>query len=89
MRKTTAVVAAFLLSSLSDMHFTLSNIKGVIPGYVVIVLHGLSTIGLEQTRSLVAPSLGSKAVSMACILGATIIGLPFYLFKSLVVCIYS
>ncbi|KAL5536997.1 MSC2 [Sanghuangporus sanghuang] len=83
-RKTAAVIAAFLLSFLSDMRFTLSNIKGVIPGYVVIVLYGLSTVSLEQIQGVLVPSLGLKAVSMACILGATVIALPFYVFKSLV-----
>ena len=84
-RKTLALGSALLISFVSDMGFTLSNIKHVIPGYVVIFLYGLSTIGLEHTQSVISPSLGAKATSMSSILGATVIGLPFYLFKALVV----
>lgn len=70
------------------MNFTLSNVKHVFPGYVVLALYGLSTIGLDHTQSVIAPALGAKAASMTCTLGATVIALPFYVFKSLVVCIF-
>ncbi|EJD07475.1 cation efflux protein [Fomitiporia mediterranea MF3/22] len=84
MRKTTILGVTFLFSFLSDMGFTLSNVKYALPGYVVVFIYGLSTVGLEHTQSVLAPALGVKATSMATILGATVIGLPFYLFKSLV-----
>ena len=67
------------------MKFTLSNIKAVFPGYVVIVLYGISTAGLDHTQSVLSPALGTKAATMSSVLGATIIALPFYVFKSLIV----
>ena len=69
----------------ADMNFTLSNVRQVIPGYAVFSVYGLATIGLSHTQGVLSPALGVKATSMASILGATVIALPFYIFKSLVV----
>ena len=55
------------------------------PGYAVFAVYGLATIGLSHTQGVLSPALGVKATSMASILGATVIALPFYIFKSLIV----
>lgn len=86
-RKATTVVLALLFSLLSDVRFsfTASAIKPIIPGYAVLVLHGLASAGLEHTQSVLAPVLGTSVAMLASTLGATVVALPFYLFKILLV----
>ena len=84
-RRTAAFALAVSVSFLSDMSFTLSNVRQAIPGYAVLAIYGLTTIGLRHTQGVLSPALGLKATSMVSILGATVIALPFYVFKSLVV----
>lgn len=85
MQKTVLLVAAFIFSFASDASYTLSNIRIAFPGYAALLIYGLATSGLNHTQGVLSPALGQKATRMACIVGATVIALPFYIFKTLVV----
>lgn len=80
------LISAFVFSFMSDASFSLSNIRIAFPGYAALVIYGLSTSGLNHTQGVLSPSLGQHATRMACIVGATIIALPFYIFKTVIVC---
>ena len=86
-RKATTVVLAFFFSLLSDARFSFSPsvIKPVLPGYAVLILHGIATAGLEHTQSVLSPVLGTSVSMLTSTLGATVIALPFYLFKTILV----
>ncbi|KAH8116359.1 cation efflux protein [Phellopilus nigrolimitatus] len=84
LHKAAALAVAFFFSFLSDADFMLSNIKSVFPGYAVLVLFGLASSGLEHTQSVLAPALGTNTANMACTLGATVVALPFYIFKQMI-----
>ncbi|KAI5122498.1 hypothetical protein M0805_001406 [Coniferiporia weirii] len=84
-RKTTALILAILFSLLSDAGFALPNIKAAIPGYAVLFIYGLASSGIDHTQGILAPALGASAASMASTLGGTVIALPFYIFKQMIV----
>ena len=85
-KKTLAVAVAAGLSLLFDSQFSPTAVWRYIPGYGALVLHGLVTSALDHTLSLVAPSLGETFVMSAAIFVASIVALPFYAFKTMVVC---
>lgn len=85
-KKTLAVAVAAGLSLLFDSQFSPTTVWRYIPGYGALVLHGLVTSALDHTLSLVAPSLGETFVMSAAIFVASIVALPFYAFKTMVVC---
>ena len=79
------MLVAFFISFLSDADFSFANARSVIPGYGVLILHGIASSGIDHTRGILAPALGGKVYMMASTIGATIVALPFYIFKSLMV----
>ncbi|KAL9713715.1 putative zinc transporter msc2 [Leucoagaricus gongylophorus] len=83
-KKTLAVAVAAGLSLLFDSQFSPTTVWRYIPGYGALVLHGLVTSALDHTLSLVAPSLGETFVMSAAIFVASIVALPFYAFKTMV-----
>jgi len=84
-KKTLAVAIAASLSLYFDSQFSPTTAWRYIPGYGALVLHGFATSALDHTLSLVAPSLGETFVMSVAILVASIIALPFYAFKTIVV----
>lgn len=80
-----AVVSAVVLSLLFDTQFSPSTALRYIPGYGALFLHGLATLALDHTLGVVAPSLGETFARAATVLAASIVALPFYAFKSIVV----
>lgn len=85
MQKTVVLVGAFVFSFMSDANFMLSNIRLAFPGYTALIIYGLASSALEHTQGVLSPSLGQNVTRMACIVGATVIALPFYVFKTLIV----
>ncbi|PPQ94646.1 hypothetical protein CVT25_009377 [Psilocybe cyanescens] len=87
-RKTAAVAAAILISVLSDTELFTANVRRYAPGYGALVLHGLSSSALDHTLGVLSPSMGTTFSTAASVLGATIFALPFYIFRSFVVCAF-
>jgi zinc transporter 5/7 len=88
-RKGLATAAAIAISILSDSQLTATNIWQYAPGYGALLLHALSSGALEHTLSVLSPSLGTTFSVAASVLGATIAILPFYIFRTVMVCWYS
>jgi len=84
-KKTLAVAIAAGLSLLFDSQFSPTTVWRYIPGYGALVLHGFATSALDHTLGLVAPSLGETFAMSVAILVASIVALPFYAFKTIVV----
>ncbi|KAF9443664.1 cation efflux protein [Macrolepiota fuliginosa MF-IS2] len=83
-QKMLAVASAAGLSLLFDTQFSPSTAWRFIPGYGALLLHGLATSALDHTLSVVAPSLGETFAMAAAVLVASIVALPFYVFKTVV-----
>ena len=76
-----------LLASLfSDAGFTLSKIKTISPAYGALVLHGAASAALDHTFGVLAPAMGARSASCVSTLGATVVCLPFYALKIVMVC---
>jgi len=82
-RKVLAVLAAFSISALADIHFDVENVWRFLPGYGALIIHGLSSVAAEHTIGVLAPSLGSTFTISAATLGASLFALPFYILRSL------
>ncbi|EEB99075.1 hypothetical protein MPER_01307, partial [Moniliophthora perniciosa FA553] len=80
-RKSLAVVTAALLSLASDAHFSYDQFWKVLPGYIAVLVHGLSSSVLEHTYRLLTPSLGTTFTVAITTLGASAFALPFYVFR--------
>ncbi|KDR67947.1 hypothetical protein GALMADRAFT_19605, partial [Galerina marginata CBS 339.88] len=80
-RKVAAVVAAILVSVLSDTQLSVANFWRHVPGYGALLIHALSSSALEHTLAVLSPSLGTTFSTAASILGGTIFALPFYIFR--------
>ena len=85
-RKALAVVAAIALAILSDTQLSLTNFWRYFSGYGVLFFYGLSSTALEHTLGVLSPALGTNFSTAAATLGATLFALPFYVFRSAVVC---
>ena len=85
-RKALAVVAAFAIAILSDTQLSLTNFWRYFFGYGVLFFYGLSSAALEHTLGVLSPALGTNFSLAATTLGASLFALPFYLFRSAVVC---
>jgi zinc transporter 5/7 len=82
-----AIIAAAGLSLLFDTQFSLSPATAwrYIPGYGALLLHGLASTALDHTLSVVAPSLGETFVIATAVFIASIVALPLYAFRIIVV----
>ncbi|KAJ7026271.1 cation efflux family-domain-containing protein [Mycena alexandri] len=83
-RKTLAVALAWLLSIASDTQLSSANLWRYLPGYGALLVHSLTSSALDQTISILAPSLGSTFTIAASVLGASCFALPFYMFRTVV-----
>jgi zinc transporter 5/7 len=80
-----AVTIAALLSLTFDTQFSPSAVWRYLPGYGALILHGLATSGLDHTLGVVSPSLGETFAMAVSVLMASIVGLFFYAFKTVIV----
>ncbi|TDL23724.1 cation efflux protein [Rickenella mellea] len=80
-RQTLIVLGAFAFSFLSDSSFSMQNMRILAPGYLAMILHGVATSAHEHTQDVLAPALGHTIATAATTLGATLLGLPFYMFR--------
>uniref|UniRef100_A0A0W0FWX2 Cation efflux protein transmembrane domain-containing protein n=1 Tax=Moniliophthora roreri TaxID=221103 RepID=A0A0W0FWX2_MONRR len=81
-RKSLAVVTAALVSLASDAHYSYDQFWKVLPGYIAVLVHGLSSSVLEHTYRLLTPSLGITFTVAITTLGASAFALPFYVFRA-------
>ncbi|KAK1215490.1 putative zinc transporter msc2 [Marasmius sp. AFHP31] len=81
-RKSLIVLFAMALSLVSDAGFSIHNLGSAAPGYVAIIVHGLSSVVLDHSYGVLSPALGVNAAVAASTLGASAFALPFYLFRS-------
>ncbi len=54
------------------------------PGYVALLIHGVSSAALDHTLGVVTASLGTTFTIAATTFGASIFALPFYIFRTVV-----
>lgn len=80
-----AVIVATVLSLLFDTQFSPTAAWRYLPGYGALILHGFATSALDHTLSVVAPSLGETFAMAATVLAASVVALPFYAFKTVIV----
>ncbi|KAL0566477.1 putative zinc transporter msc2 [Marasmius crinis-equi] len=81
-RKSAIITLSILLSLVSDAQFSADNIGRIFPGYVAVLVHGLSSVVLDHSYGVLTPAMGSTAAVAASALGASAFALPFYLFRS-------
>jgi hypothetical protein len=84
-----AVVAAFVLSMLSDSQMTASSFWRHVPGYGALLLHSMTSSALDHTLGVLSPSLGNAFTLAAATLGASVFALPFYMFRTFLVRIFG
>lgn len=83
--KALAMLAALILSFVSDVPSTPDTSWGVLPAYGALAFHSLSSSALEHTQGILIPSLGTRFTIAASIAGASLIALPLYVFKTVAV----
>jgi zinc transporter 5/7 len=74
----TPIVLGVVISFASDTRYSLNDVRETLPGYLALLLHILSTGALEHLRSMLAPSVGAKYVSVCCTVGAATFSLIVY-----------
>jgi solute carrier family 30 (zinc transporter), member 5/7 len=84
-RKTAAVLLALGLSFVSDISTMSGDFRTILPAYVALVTHALSSNGLEHTQNVLSPALGSTFTTAASTLGACLLFLPLYMFREVLV----
>ena len=80
-----AILCAFALAMLSDAHFSAAGILPVLPGYLAVIGHGLTSTALDHTHGVLNPGLGTTFTIAATNLGASLFALPFYIFRTFLV----
>ncbi|KAH9989852.1 cation efflux family-domain-containing protein [Russula vinacea] len=74
----TPIVLGLVISFASDTRYSLNDVRETLPGYLALLLHILSTGALEHLRSMLAPSVGAKYVSVCYTVGAATFSLFVY-----------
>lgn len=74
----TPIVLGLVISFASDTRYSLNDVRETLPGYLALLLHILSTGALEHLRSMLAPSVGAKYVSVCYTVGAATFSLIVY-----------
>ena len=72
------IALGLAISFASDAHYSISDVRVTLPGYLALLLHVLSAGASEHLRSALLPSMGSKYVSVLCTIGAATFGLIIY-----------
>ncbi|KAE9393476.1 cation efflux protein [Gymnopus androsaceus JB14] len=81
-RKLNAVLCAFALGMLSDAQFSSAGLWTVLPGYLAVIGHGMTSSALDHTYGVLSPGLGTTFTIAATNLGASLFALPFYIFRT-------
>lgn len=84
-RKTITVLLSLVLSFVSDISAVDGDFRVVLPAYIALVTHALSSSGLEHTQGVLSPALGSTFTTAASTLGACLLFLPLYMFREVLV----
>lgn len=79
----TPIVLALVLSFASDTRYSLNDVLETLPGYLALLLHILSTGASEHLRSMLAPSIGAKYVSVFNTVGAATFSLIVYVAREI------
>lgn len=87
-RKTSAVLFSLALSFISDIAITRGDFRALVPAYVGLITHALSSSGLEHTHSVLSPALGPTFTTAASTLGACALFLPLYMFREVMVSLH-
>lgn len=80
-----AIFCALVLGVVSDAAFSSTGIWSVLPGYIAIVGHGVTSTVLDHTYAVLSPGLGPTFTIAATNLGASLFALPFYIFRTVIV----
>ncbi|KAJ3769191.1 cation efflux protein [Lentinula raphanica] len=83
-RKVNAIFCALALAVASDATYSSNGFWSVLPGYMAIVGHGVTSSALEHTYGVLSPGLGTTFTIAATNLGASLFALPFYIFRTIV-----
>ncbi|KAJ4473719.1 cation efflux protein, partial [Lentinula aciculospora] len=83
-QKMNAIFCALALGVVSDATFSSSGICSVLPGYLAIVGHGVTSSALDHTYNVLSPGLGTTFTIAATNLGASLFALPFYIFRTVI-----
>ncbi|KAF9258720.1 cation efflux protein [Marasmius fiardii PR-910] len=81
-RKSLIIIISMLFSFFSDAQFSLENLGRVMPGYVAVLVHGLSSTVLNHSYGVLSPALGTTFTVAASMLGASAFALPLYVFRT-------
>ena len=82
-----AILASFACAFLPDLRASSDAGPFIIPGYAALISHAITTLFFDHTQQVLSESLGQSTALAAATLGSTVVGLPFYLFRALVVCV--
>jgi len=83
------IVLALVISFASDTRYSLNDVLETLPGYLALLLHVLSTGTSEHLRSMLAPSVGVKYVSVFNTVGAATFSLIVYVAREILVSIFG
>ncbi|KAJ3797766.1 cation efflux protein [Lentinula aff. detonsa] len=84
-RKFNAILCALTFAAVSDATFSSTGIWSVLPGYLAIIGHGVTSSALDHTYGVLSPGLGTTFTIAATNLGASLFALPFYIFRTVIV----
>ena len=79
------VILAFACAVVADIRSSPDHGSIVMRGYAALLAHALTTAVFDHTHQVLSESMGRSTALASATLGATVIGLPFYLFRTLVV----
>ncbi|KAG9312898.1 cation efflux protein [Chiua virens] len=79
------VVSAFVISFFADIVLSQKTPAIILPGYACVVLHGLATYALEHLRGVLSPTITPTMVTAASTFGASVLGLPLYAFRRVLI----
>lgn len=79
---------AFLLSIASDISLSPHRLADTVPMYGALALHAIASDALERTNNISIPKLGYELTMAANLLGASVLALPLYLIRTIMVCVF-
>ena len=83
----TPVVLGLVISFASDTRYSLNDVRETLPGYLALMSYILLTGASEHLRSMLAPSVGAKYVSVCYTVGAAAFSLIVYVARDVFVSI--
>ena len=79
------IALGLIISFVSDTSYTINDVREMLPGYLALLLHILSTGAFEHFRSLLVHNIGSKYISVCCTVGAAAVSLIAYTSREILV----